>query len=308
MTRNPHRTPDGRARRALRRGLELDADTRRALADYLDAGRRRGLRPLSIQKQSDVLRIFAEHVHPRPLVTITPPEVETFLDRRQLSARTRYHYLSTLHSFFEWAIIHGEAPEDPTLRVPRPRYPRSLPRPIPDADLEHALAIATPRDRAVVALAAFHGLRAAEIAGLQREDILEQNDPPVIVVTSGKGGHQRVMPLHPQAWEAHIRPWAAVRRHGWLFLYEDGPRAGTGQPVAPWVVSAWINTLLHEAGIVSTLHSLRHYYGTKVYGASRDLRLTQALMGHASPITTTGYVAWSAIDAREAVEALHVPR
>lgn len=302
MTSNPHRAPDGRAVRRKRVGVELDADTRKAIRDYLDHGRRRGLRPRSIDKQGDVVRLFAEHVYPRPLIEITADDVDRFLDRRQLSARTRYHYVSMLHAFFTWAVVHEVAPVDPTLKVARPRFPRVIPRPIPDGDLEHAFLIAGPCDRAIMALAAFHGLRAAEIAGLQREDILDSNDPPVIVVTNGKGGHQRVLPLHPDAWEL-IRPWCSGRRAaGWLFVDER-----TGRAVQPHWVSHRINDLLHQAGIASSLHSLRHYYGTKVYGASRDLRVTQALMGHASPNTTVGYVAWSSVDARAAVEALNVP-
>lgn len=301
MTRNPHRQPDGRAARRNRVGVELGEATRKALSEYADHQRRRGLRPASIRKCGDVLRLVAEHAHPASLVDISDEQIEDFLDGRRLSARTRYHYVSTLHSFFEWAVVYAHATTDPTLRVVRPRFPNVVPRPIPDDDLEHALAIAGPRDRAIMALAAFHGLRAGEIAGLQREDILDRNDPPVIIVTDGKGGHQRVLPLHPEAWRL-IAPWANQRRGGWLFVDER-----TGRPVRAYAVSHWINTLLHESGIAATLHGLRHYYGTKVYRASRDLRVTRALLGHASPNTTVGYVAWSSVDARDAVEALQVP-
>lgn len=271
------------------------------LRRYSDHGRRRGLRETSIVKNGNVLRLVAEHVHPRPLIAATAADLEAFLDSRHLSARTRYHHVSTVHSFFEWAVVEGIVDTDPTLRVIRPRFPRSVPRPIPDGDLEHVLAIAAPRERAAVALAAFHGLRAGEIAGLQREDILDRNDPPVIIVANGKGGHQRVLPLHPKAWDL-IQPWAAQHRHGWLFADET-----TGRAVPAHRISHQVNTLLHEAGIASTTHSLRHYFGTKVYAASRDLRVTQALMGHASPNTTVGYVAWSSVDARAAVESIRVP-
>jgi integrase/recombinase XerC len=279
----------------------LDTATEAIAGQYCDHLRRAGCSTTSIIKIRNVLRLFASVITPTPLLAATAESIDAFLDERRLTARTRYAYVSHLHGFYEWAVIYEHLAKDPTLRVVRPRFPRSIPRPIPDDDLRLALAIAGPRERAMMALAAFHGLRACEIADLQREDILDRNDPPVLVVRHGKGGHERVLPLHPEAWPM-IEVWAAGQRAGWLFVNE-----ATGRAVRPHQVSHGVNTLLHEHGIASSLHSLRHYYGTKVYAASRDLRVTQVLLGHASPNTTVGYVAWSAGDARDAVEALHVP-
>ncbi len=300
-TTNPHRASDGRKGRKLALGIDLGSDVKQLRADYQLHQSRRGVRTGSISRISDVLRLFCEFMDPASPIEATPAQIDAWLDSRQLSARTRYSYVSHLHGFYEWAVIYEHADRDPTLRVIRPRFPNSIPRPIPDDELAHALRMAAPRERAVMALAAFHGLRAFEIARLQREDILDMNDPPVLIVAEGKGGHQRVLPLHPQAWGL-IRAWAAGRRHGWLFVDER-----TGRNVEPWAVSHWVNALLHDMGSASTLHSLRHWYGTKVYGVSKDLRVTQALLGHSSPNTTVGYVAFSAVDARHAVEELSLP-
>lgn len=50
------------------------------------------------------------------------------------------------------------------------------------------------------------------------------------------------------------------------------------------------NTYLRSVGVDDTFHSLRHRYGTQVYELSGfDLRLTQELLGHASPATTAIY-------------------
>ena len=54
----------------------------------------------------------------------------------------------------------------------------------------------------------------------------------------------------------------------------------------------------------ATLHQLRHAFATEVYRASRDLRLTQELMGHAHPNTTAIYAAYSPGDAAGVVEGL----
>jgi len=49
-------------------------------------------------------------------------------------------------------------------------------------------------------------------------------------------------------------------------------------------------------------HGLRHYFGSSLYAASQDLRLTGEVMGHQSPATTAGYVSYSHAAAVEAVE------
>lgn len=302
MSTNPLKRPDGRAARVNAIGIDLEQGVAELLQQYRRHQEQRGLRPLAIKKLGAVLRLFAEWMHSRGgLGGATEAEVIAFLDGRRLSARTRYHYISSIHCFYEWAVLRGRLSHDPTLTVPRPRFPRAIPRPIPDDELNLAIAGAAPRELAIIGLAAFHGLRAGEIAAAQREDILERNDPPVIVVPEGKGGHQRVVPLHPSAW-GMIAPWVGGRR-GWIF-----PDDSTSSHLKPHRISHVMNAYLHELGSASTLHSLRHWYGTKLYASSRDLRVTQALMGHASPNTTVGYVAWASLDARGAVEGIPLPR
>lgn len=165
-TANPHRAPDGRAKRRVRVGLELGAVTLAFLASYFDHLERRAVRASSIKRYRDVLILFAEHMHPRPVTDAAAEDIDAWMDTRCLSPRTRYHYVSTLHGLFDWAVKYERLDRDPTLTVVRPRFPRSVPRPIPDAELLHALAVAPARERTIMALAAFHGLRAGEIARL----------------------------------------------------------------------------------------------------------------------------------------------
>jgi site-specific recombinase XerC len=58
---------------------------------------------------------------------------------------------------------------------------------------------------------------------------------------------------------------------------------------------------LRSVGVDATAHQLRHWFGTTVYARSKDLRLTQELMGHASRATTAIYTAWSPLDAARVV-------
>lgn len=87
-----------------------------------------------------------------------------------------------------------------------------------------------------------------------------------------------------------------------------GPLFGRGdrQPghIPAHRVSQAASAYLHESGSASTLHALRHRFGTKIYGVSKDLRVTQELLGHSSPVTTALYAQWSPQAAVDAVLAI----
>lgn len=217
------------------------------------------------------------------------------------SPEYRANALSHVKQFYLWAVLEGLIAVDPTVGLVRPRLPRRLPRPIGDEQLVVALDNAPERVRPWLYLAAFAGLRACEISALRREDVLDGADPPVIVISNGKGGKQRVLPLAPQvadALTAYGMPW-----RGPAFPRRDG----LSGPTPPHIVSRVSKLHLHSVGIAHTLHTLRHWFGTSLYRQTHDLRLAQEVMGHASPITTAGYAAWSPVEAAAAVSQLRAP-
>jgi integrase/recombinase XerC len=184
-------------------------------------------------------------------------------------------------------------------RLPLPRLPQRLPRPISEDDLALAIATADDRVRAMLLLAAYCGLRACEIARLRPEDISASPDGTVLVVRHGKGDKMRVVPCHSLA-HAALKRLPVV--DGWYFPRRDGQRGSR----AAYLVSRDANDHLHDLGIADTLHSLRHRYGSQLYQASRDLRMVQSVLGHSSPVTTSGYAAWDQPSAVAAVAALPV--
>jgi site-specific recombinase XerD len=155
-----------------------------------------GLLPTTIRRRIDDLRTFERFIYPTPLLEASRDDVLAWLGSRPLSAKTRYNLLSTLGCFYRWAILDGLTEVDPTARIRRPKLRRYLPRPTANSDLEVALATAHPRMRAWLLLGAMSGLRCMEIANLDRQDVHDEADPPVMVVR-GKGGKERVVPLHP---------------------------------------------------------------------------------------------------------------
>ncbi len=259
---------------------------------YGDHQRRRGLSPLTIKTTTRSIAQFLEHVAPPLLDNVTPDDVEDFLATRSISMRGRYWWLSTLHTFYRWAIRHGHASVDPTELIDRPRLRQNLPRPIATADLAFALSSAPPLERAILSVMAFQGLRCQEVAGLERTDVLDTMEPPMLLVLKAKGGKQRAVPLHADSI-ASLRCLPM-------------PRSGSLFDARPWKISQIANRFLHGLGIDDTAHSLRHWYATECYRDSHDLRMVQELLGHSSPSTTAIYTRLDMSAAAPVVQRLSV--
>ena len=263
--------------------------------------RRRNL-PKSIIKRALYLRAFSRWLEPRGLLEATRSDIELFLDGRKthdgrkISGATRFYWISHFHSFYQWAILEDLITADPTAKVVRPRQRSTLPRPIEIDDLVMAVRAARPQMRAMLSLAAYAGLRCQEIAGLDRDDIIEAKG--LIRVRMGKGGKERIVPLHPEVLES-LR-CLPMPRSGALFVRPRGGRH------LPQTVSLVVNRYLHELGINATTHQMRHWFGTEIFTITHDIRVTQELMGHANPATTARYIAYSAVDAAAAVSSLSI--
>jgi integrase/recombinase XerC len=211
--------------------------------------------------------------------------------------QTRNWHLYVLRSFYKWAIEYGHLEKDPTAFMRLGHCPRPLPRPIPDKELLAALDQADDRMQCWLLLGCLQGLRCQEIAGLTREDVLEEN--MMLRIVHGKGGRERQLALHPDVLDALERYGMPAR--GPIFLRADGWRYTANY------VSHVVSTHLHDAGSDSTAHTLRHWFASKAYSSSRDLRLVQELLGHSSPTTTAVYTKIDGGNERNTVNGLRVP-
>ena len=121
--------------------------------------------------------------------------------------------------FFRWAHGAGFIPVDPAHGLAAVRVPAGVARPVPDDVLHDALARADERDRTMILLGAYAGLRCMEIARVHSRDW----DGTGLYVT-GKGGKTRYVPII----RMDLRR-ALTACHGYLFPGQDG-----GAPVR-WV-------------------------------------------------------------------------
>ncbi len=253
----------------------------------------RGFSPNTVQRRRLSLGRFLAFVSPGDFTTATTADVEEWL-RRLRSPRTRHAYRSDLGSFFRWALRRGLVASDPTVGVDSVKVPKALPKPAPRESIAAALATAPGDIQLAVMLGALAGLRRAEIAALDAADVHLEAVPPVIHVRNGKGGKDRIVPIHPQ-----LVPMLAGRT-GWLFPSPSGAGHLHADHLGRRMTAA-----LSAAGQRVTPHQLRHFFGTEAArAAAGNILLVASLMGHESPDTTRGYIAWSPTAGAEVVAAI----
>lgn len=257
---------------------------------WYDSMASRGLARATVRRRRLTLTRFATWVGGSP-VDATSTQVEGWLRSLPVSPQSRAYYAKDLRAFYRWAIREGLCTSNPLDGREPEKMPRRLPRPISTSELARAVAQADPRMRTILVLAAFAGLRAAEIASLDATDIDRERGR---LWVRGKGGRERFVPLHPLVAEvtANVRRGAVVQRL-------DG-RGGMNAAS----VSALAASYLRSIGINKTLHQLRHWFATEVNRKGKSLRTTQELLGHASPGTTAVYTLVDDDEKEAAVEAL----
>ena len=267
------------------------------VSDYIDHLRLRGRAPRTLQEYGRGLRALAEKLGTTPITEATADDLLRWRTDLTVADQTVLNYATPVRGFYAWLERKGHVTRSPADDLPLPPTRRGLPRPIGDADLDYAIDSAPNRIRPWLVLAAYVGLRAKEIAYLQREDILNSWRPPMIRVTTlmGKGSRERFVPMSPYVW-SELQAYGLPRR-GYAFLRERG-----GGPNTPARISNLANEHLHACGLEETLHQLRHWFGTETLDTSGGkLRVVQELLGHTSPQTTSVYAAIRQADSVQAV-------
>lgn len=270
---------------------------------WTDHMRAAGIRPHTLAlRRYQVSRLARDHLDRSPW-RLSSSELSTWLGGQGWATETLRGYRSALRSFYAWGVRSNRVRRDPAAGLPRVRQHVGPPRPAPDRVFAAALERASDRDRLILMLAAFAGLRRSEIAGLRWAEL----DGAELRVT-GKGGRVRLVPLV----EALAVELAGEHEHrglgghgsgyrymvggdrGWIF-----PGQGAGH-MTPGRVGKLAGELL---GPGWSIHTLRHRFGTRAYAGTRDLLAVQVLMGHSSPVTTRRYTQTPDGALRAAVDA-----
>lgn len=225
---------------------------------------------------------------------VTMDELTAWVANDEWGAETKKSARASVVAFYRWAVDSDRITEraNPARKLPPVNVEHALPRPAPDNVLMQALWFANDRDKMILMLAGYGGLRRAEIARVHPDDF-HWGDGMLLV--HGKGRRQRRVPIHPELAKAVLAELELRQRgeHGTGFRYWSGctPSGylfpGKGGHLTADTVGRILDHLLAGPW---TGHTLRHRFATKAYEPERDLRAVQELLGHSKPETTARYV------------------
>lgn len=280
---------------------QLDVD----LVDYLHWARNlRGLSDNTLRTRLELLQRLARYT-PVPLRAATSDHLAAF-EQVAISGRaaeTRHTYACHIRALYRWMLAAGLIDTDPSTKLTLPLVGKHLPRPVSEDDLAAALSAARPKLRAMITLEAWAGLRCCEVAGLEWGDLRRDRDDYGRLHVRGKGDKDRLVEIGATVIRA-LQAYG-IQKRGPVFLGADGAQ------ITPNAVSRTINRHLSRAGVDATAHQLRHRYATMAYRLSKDARMVQEQLGHASADTTAIYTLPSLESATQmvaAMDALALPR
>jgi integrase/recombinase XerC len=235
------------------------------------------LSPLTIKLRREHLgRLARAHLADKPW-SMEPDELVDWLGSHNWGRETARTVRTSLRRFWHWGLMSGRTTIDVAAGLPsippaplnrRPAEPRAVVR---------TLANASDRVRLMVRLANELGLRRGEVAVVHPELDLVRNATGWSLVVHGKGQRNRVLPL-PADLAMELRSAPA----GYLFP------GGVDGHLSANRVGVLVSQALGEG---TTMHQLRHLCATEIHEQTKDIRLVQTVLGHASLATTQRYVA-----------------
>jgi site-specific recombinase XerD len=224
--------------------------------------------------------------------------------------------VAALRCFFRFCVESDYLERDPAHVLRTPKKREALPDVLDRSELSRLLDVPAregvwtrqhagkvQRDRLLLALLAYGGLRRSELLGLDLDDI--DLDRRLVRVRHAKGGHQRVVPIHPGLVPLFVAYLSS--RKGF-----DGEQAlftgVLGHRLTPTILSSTFRRYAHAAGVDKrkrvTLHTLRHVFATELLSAGANLRQIQELLGHKHLDSTQRYTRVHGHQLRGAIKRL----
>jgi integrase/recombinase XerD len=234
----------------------------------------------------------------REPMEVTPPLLAQFLEalhRSGLAAASCARCIAAVRSFFRFLVENRVLKENPTAGVRSLRRGRRLPRTLGMDDVTRLLdmpARRTPedaRDGVMLEVLYATGLRVSELVRLR---VAEVNLDVGIIVLSGKGNKERLVPIGSIAAQKlrqyliGTRPMLLKHRTS---RYAFITRRGTAMSRQGFWKLLRIRARRAGLAAVPSPHMLRHAFATHLLEGGADLRSVQAMLGHANIATTQIY-------------------
>jgi integrase/recombinase XerC len=213
--------------------------------------------------------------------------IAQFLDKG-VSARSVNRKLSTLKSFFKYAMREHWIEIDPMAKIQGPKMGKKLPVFMEEKNMQHLLddVEMDPTEALIIQLFYYTGIRLSELISLKvtSVDFYRQQ-----IKVLGKRNKERIIPITSELTsllKQHIEE-NQMKKGTDAYLFSTK----TGKKLYPRYVYDLVKRNLN---LVSTLqkkspHVLRHTFATHLLNAGADLNAIKELLGHANLAATQVY-------------------
>jgi integrase/recombinase XerD len=219
----------------------------------------------------------------------------TTIQQEGLSTKSVNRALAAIKGFYKYLMKEKEIKSSPVSGITLPRGWMRLPGALSVTEMNLLLSQAgmvgnaALRDTTMMELLYATGLRATEIIELSIDSI---NWQVGYLVTMGKGGKERVVPIGKTAFDLlkryveEIRPrWQTNHSGNIVFLNRFGnglTRQGLWKIIKKYARMANLESKVHP-------HTFRHSFASHLLDGGADLRAVQLMLGHADISTTQIY-------------------
>lgn len=160
----------------------------------------------------------------------------------------------------------------------------------------------------LIDLAFFSGLRVSEIANLKIQDLKFWRSENLIFVSRGKGGKNAYVTIDKELAK-HLRAFLAWKECVGEKTEPNDPLltgSKNGKPYVRQALETQFKRALQEAGLPAHyhIHCARHTFATYLLQKTKNLRLVQKQLRHASPAITAVYADVTPEDMSSAMETL----
>lgn len=218
------------------------------------------------------------------------------LIENKLSAKTINRKLSSIKAFYRFLQANGKVDSSPLVNVSAPRIPKKLPVFVEQDNMDQLFDqidwgedFTELRDRLIIELLYWTGIRRSELINLKTNDIDFSNQQIKVL---GKRNKERIIPISTTTIKL-LNNYLVKRSELltkkkqclWLFVTEKGNK------VYDKLIYRVINRYLALVTTISkkSPHVLRHTFATHMLNNGADLNTIKEILGHSSLASTQVY-------------------